>query len=263
MSYRPETESIEREQALDLLVHDAHDDREPTLEDYARVVWGGRWLIVVLVAVTTTAVLVVTLNMPKTFTAQATIMPLGQDRGGGLASALSGSLGGSLGIENPNDKLVAVLQSRKVAGMVVEGLGLDTVLAQASGRKPTRDEAIEAVQKDVVKVSGSVRGVITVRAQWRDPALAAAIANATVAAAGRFLNERSISMNFQVLDEAVPPTKKSGPNIRLNVAVAAILSALAALMIVFVREYIRGIRERRAANVRRMPEDVDGGSSPG
>jgi len=261
--YRPETELIEREQTLDLLVHDAPDDREPTLEDYARVVWGGRWLIGVLVAVTTTAVLVVTLNTPKTFTAQATIMPLGQDRGGGLASAFSGSLGGSLGIENPNDKLVAVLQSRAVAGMVVEGLGLDRVLAQASGRKPTRDEAIEAVQKGVVKVSGSVRGVITVRAQWRDPALAAAIANATVAAAGRFLNERSISMNFQVLDEAVPPAKKSGPRVRVNVAVAAVLAALAALMIVFVREYVRGVRGRHAANARPVPDGSGSGSSPG
>jgi len=258
--YRPETEPIERDEILEI---EGHDDREPTLEDYARVVWGGRWLILALVAVTTTATLVVTANTPKTFTAQATIMPLGQDRGGGLASALSGSLGGSLGIENPNDKLVAVLQSRKVAGMVVEGLGLETVLAQASGRKPTRDEAIEAVQKGVVKVSGGTRGVITVRAQWRDPALAAAIANATVSAAGRFLNERSISMNFQVLDEAVPPTKKSGPKIRLNVAVAAVLSALTALMIVFVREYIRGGRERHAANGRRTPEGFGNGSPVG
>ena len=257
MLYRPETEPIEREQDLDLLVH---DDREPTLEDYARVVWGGRWLIVALVAAATTATLVVTLNTPRTFTAQATIMPLGQDRGGGLASALSGSFGGALGIENPNDKLVAVLQSRKVAGMVVEGLGLDTVLAQASGRKPTRDEAIEAVQKGVVKVSGGTRGVITVRAQWRDPALAAAIANATVSAAGRFLNERSISMNFQVLDEAVAPTKKSGPKVRVNVAVAFVSSALTALFIVFVREYVRGVRERRALNGRRMPEGLGNGS---
>jgi uncharacterized protein involved in exopolysaccharide biosynthesis len=258
--YRPETEPIERQETLDIEVH---DDREPTLEDYARVVWGGRWLILALVAAATTAALIVSLITPKSFTAQTTIMPLGQDRGGGLASALSGSLGGSLGIENPNDKLVAVLQSRKVAGMVIEGLGLETVLAQASGRKPTRDEAIEAVQKDVVKVSGGTRGVITVRAQWRDPALAAAIANATVSAAGRFLNERSISMNFQVLDEAVPPTKKSGPKIWLNVAVAAVLSALAALMIVFVREYVRGVRGRKSFNGRRAPDSAGSGFPAG
>ncbi len=263
MPYRPETEPIEREQTLDLLVHDAHEDREPTLEDYARVVWGGRWLILALVAAATTATLVVTLKTPKTFTAQTTIMPLGQERAGGLASALSGSFGGALGIENPSDKLVAVLQSRTVAGMVVEGLGLDTVLAQAMGRKPTRDEAIEAMQKGVVKVSGGTRGVITVRAQWRDPALAAAIANATVSAAGRFLNERSISMNFQVLDEAVPPTKKSGPRVRVNVAVAVVLSALTALMIVFVREYIRGVRERKSFNGRRAPDGAGSGFPAG
>lgn len=245
MPYRPETEPIEREQTLDLLVHDAHEEREPTLADYARVVWGGRWLILAVVATATTATLVISLYTPKTFTAQTTILPLGQERAGGLASALSGSLGGALGIDNPNDKLVAVLQSRRVAGMVVEGLGLEAVFAQAMRRKPTRDEAIEAMQKSVVKISGGARGVITVRAEWRDPALAAAIANTTVSAAGRFLNERSISMNFQILDDAVPPLKPTGPRVQLNVAVACVVSALTALVTVFVREYIRGVRGRR------------------
>jgi len=256
--YRPETEPIERDETLEFEVH---DDREPTLEDYARVVWGGRWLILALVTAATTAALIVSLDIPKTFTAQTTIMPLGQERAGGLASALSGSFGGALGIDNPSDKLVAVLQSRRVAGMVVEELGLEKVLAQTTGRQPTRDEAIEAMQKDVVKVSGGTRGVITVRAQWRDRALAAAIANATVSAAGRFLNERSISMNFQVLDEAVPPLKPTGPKVRLNVAVAAVLSALAALMIVFVREYVRGVRGRKSFSGRRAPDGVNGGLS--
>ena len=262
MPYRPETEPIEREQTLDLLVHDAHEDREPTLADYARVVWGGRWLILAVVAAATIATLVISLYTPRTFTAQTTILPLGQERAGGLASALSGSLGGALGFENPSEKLVAVLQSRRVTSMVVEQLGLEGRLAQTAGRQPTRDEAIEAL-KGIVKISGGGRSLITVRAEWRDPALAAAIANATVSAAGRFLNERSISMNFQVLDEAVAPTKKSGPKVRLNVAVAAVLSALTALMIVFVREYIRGVRKRHVANGRRTPEDMDGGFSAG
>lgn len=255
MLYRPETEEIEREVAPA-----AHDDPEPTLADYARVVWGGRWLILVVVATTTVATAAVSINMPKTFTAQATVMPLGAERGGGLASALSGSLGGALGIENPTDKLLAVLQSRKVAGMVVEDLNLRALLAQASGRQPTRDEAIEAVQKGVVKVSGGGRGLITVRALWRDPVLAAAMANATIAATGRFLNERSISMNFQVLDEAVPPLRPSGPRVRLNVAMAFVLSAFAGLALVFVREYVNGLRGRREFNGRNLADGFENGS---
>ncbi len=258
MLYRPETEPIEREQGLDV---PARDDQEPTLADYARVVWGGRWLIVTLVTVAAMAALAASLSMPKTFTAQTTIMPLGQERAGGLASALSGSLGGALGLENPNEKLVAVLQSRRVAGMVVDELGLEAVLAQATGKRPTRDEAIETLQKSVLKVSGLGRGIITVRAQWRDPALAAAIANAAVSSAGRFLNERSISMNFQILDEAVPPLKPSGPRVRLNVALASILSAFVALFIVFVREYIKGVREHGSFNGRNTSNGF--GSSAG
>ncbi len=260
MLYRPETEPIERERDLDLL---AREEQEPTLADYARVVWGGRWLILTLVTVATTAALAASLNIPKTFTAQTTIMPLGQERAGGLASALSGSLGGALGIENPSDKLVAVLQSRRVAGMVVDELGLEAVFAQATGKKPTRDEAIETVQKGIVKVSGVGRGIITVRAQWRDPALAAAIANAAISSAGRFLNERSISMNFQILDEAVPPLRPSGPRVRLNVAVAGGLSVFAALFIVFVLEYVKGVRERHSFNGRKTAKGFENGSPVG
>lgn len=256
MLYRPETEPIEREQDLGLM---AHDEQEPTLADYSRVVWGGKWLILAMVLLVTGTTAAVSFNTPKTFTAQATVMPLGAERGGGLASALSGSLGGALGIENPTDKLLAVLQSRKVAGMVVEDLHLPELLTQASGRQPTRDEAIEAVQNGVVKVSGGGRGLITVRAQWRDPVLAAAIANATIAATGRFLNERSISMNFQVLDEAVPALRPSGPRVRLNVAMAFVVSTFAGLVLVFVREYVSGLRGRRAFNGRNGSEGVPNG----
>ncbi len=255
MLYRPETEEIEREVALE-----RHDAQEPTLADYARVVWGGRWLILALMALATLTSLVVSVNLPKMFTAQATVMPLGAERAGGLASALSGSLGGALGIENPNDKLLAVLQSRRVAGMAVDALGLDLVFGQAAGRQLTKDEAIEAMQRSIVKVSGGVRGVITVRVQWRDPVLAAAIANATISATGQFLNERSISMNFQVLDEAVPPLKPSGPSVRLNVAMAVLVSAFAGVVLVFVRDYVRALRGRRVLNGRNMADGFENGS---
>lgn len=258
--YRPETEEVEREREVGLTTH---EDSEPTLADYARIVWGGRWLILALVTVATTAALALSLSMPKTYIAQTTIMPLGQDRAGGLASALSGSLGGALGIENPNEKLVAVLNSRRVAGMVVDELGLEAVLAQATGKKPTRDEAIETLQRGLVKVSGVGRGIITVRAQWRDPAVTAAIANATISSAGRFLNERSISMNFQILDEAVPPLRPSGPRVRLNVGMAIVLSAFVALFIVFLREYVRGVREHRSFTGRNRPSGFENGSSAG
>ncbi|MEW6683047.1 MAG: Wzz/FepE/Etk N-terminal domain-containing protein [Nitrospirota bacterium] len=256
MPYRSETVEIEHEREAQLATH---EDWEPTLQDYARVVWGGRWLIVTLVALATTAALGASVTIPKTFSAQTTIMPFEQDRGGSLSSALAGSLGGRLGIENSSDKLVAVLQSRRVAGMVVDELGLEAALAQATGKKPTRDEAIEAVQKRIVKVSGPGRGVITVRAQWRDPEMAAAIANATVSSAGRFLNERSISMNFQILDEAVPPRKPIGPRMLLNMVLAGILSGFAALVVVFVREYVKSLREHRSFNGRPASNGYENG----
>jgi uncharacterized protein involved in exopolysaccharide biosynthesis len=239
VAYRPEIEPAEREPDLEFLVEEA--DREPTLLDYARVVWGGRWLILALVVVATGSAVGLSMMMPKTYIAQATLMPLGQDRGAGL-SALTESLGGALGMENPSAKLMSVLQSRTVAESVVNALDLESVFGQGKATKPTRASVIETLQKSVLKVSAS-RGVIAVSAQWGDPALAAAIANASVSAAGRFLNDRSISTSFQILDEAVPPSQPSGPSIRLNVAVAFVLSVFAALLVVFVRQYLRGLRE--------------------
>jgi uncharacterized protein involved in exopolysaccharide biosynthesis len=239
VAYRPEIEPAEREPDLEFLVEEA--DREPTLLDYARVVWGGRWLILALVVVATGSAVGLSMMMPKTYIAQATLMPLGQDRAAGL-SALAGSLGGALGMESPSVKLMAVLQSRTVADQVVSALDLENVLGQGKTPKPTRAMTIETFQKSVLKISAS-RGVIAVSAQWGDPALAAAIANASVSAAGRFLNDRSISISFQILDEAVPPSQPSGPSIRLNVAVAFVLSVFAALLVVFVRQYLRGLRE--------------------
>ncbi|MFZ5862151.1 MAG: YveK family protein [Nitrospirota bacterium] len=256
MLYRAETETLEPEREVALSVQ---DDPEPTLEDYARVVWGGRWVILAAVALGTVTAAAVSVNTPKTYTAQATVMPLGSERGGGLASALSGSLGGALGIENPSDKLLAVFQSRRIAAMVVEDLHLMDLFTQTNGTRLTRDEVIEAVQKGVVKVSGGGRGLITVRAQWRDPAIAAAMANSTIAATGRFLNEHSISMNFQVLDEAVPPLRASSPRIRLNVATAFAVSVFAGLVFVFVREYVRGLRGRRTFNGHHGAESVPNG----
>ncbi|MFZ5875348.1 MAG: hypothetical protein ACOYXU_02955 [Nitrospirota bacterium] len=258
MLYRSETESIDIEREMGGI--GPREEHEPTVVDYARVVWGGKWMILSLMVAATGVTAVVSLNMPKTFLAQTTIMPLGQERAGGLASALSGSLGGALGIENPADKLMAVFQSRRVAGMVVDTLGLDAALVQATGGHPTRDEAIDAVQNSVIKVTGGNRGLITIRASWSDPALAAAIANAVVAATGRFLNERSISMNFQVLDEAVPPRKPSGPRVRLNIAMTVVASAFGGLVIVFVREYIRGLREQRVVTGRKAANGFESGS---
>jgi uncharacterized protein involved in exopolysaccharide biosynthesis len=220
---------------------DLRPEDEPTILDYARVFWGGRWVILALTLLGTAAAVGISLNMPKSYTAKATLMPLGLDRGGGLSA-----LAGALSIENPGMKLMAVLQSRTVAEDVVATLNLEPALADGREPPPTRAELIESFQKRALKVAAS-QGMIVVKAVWRDPELSAKIANAAVLSAARYLNEHSISTSFQILDEAVPPPKPSSPKIALNTAAAFVLSGFASICLVFIRQYLREVRRAESA----------------
>jgi tyrosine-protein kinase Etk/Wzc len=89
-------------------------------------------ILLVTVAFTIVAVLV-SLLIPARYTASVTILPPAQ--GNSLAAAFTSQLGGSLGgmaalaggglgLKNPNDMLVAMLQSRVVEDAVVQRFGL-------------------------------------------------------------------------------------------------------------------------------------------
>jgi uncharacterized protein involved in exopolysaccharide biosynthesis len=234
------------------------DEREPTILDYARVLWGGKWLILAIIVAATALAGGVSLIIPKSYTAKATLMPLGLERPGGLG-ALSGALSGALGMDSPGVKLMAVLQSRTVAEDVVGRLNLEPILAEGKDPPPTRAESIEVFQDKVLKVSTG-QGMIVVKAVWRDADSAAEIANAAVMSAARYLNEHSISTSFQILDEAVPPPKHSSPKIVLNIAIAFVLASMLAVFVVFIRQYIRELRrvEAERAAIARFGGDSSG-----
>jgi uncharacterized protein involved in exopolysaccharide biosynthesis len=231
-------------------------DQEPTLLDYWNVIKKGRWLIILLVFSAVLATLILSLLMPKIYQARTTILPMGQEQSG-LSAALSSSplaaLGGLPGVQNPADKLIIILQSRTVAEEVIKKLDLlrtfneeqwDTAHADWKDpeKKPMLEDAIRKLQKEVINVSSDRRGVVTLTAEWRNPVLAAKIANAYVDASSRFLNEHSINTNFQVIDPAVPPERKFKPSIRQNMMLAAVVSVFLGLALVFFREYWRNVK---------------------
>ena len=238
-------------------------ENEPTLLDYWDVIKRGRWLLITLVLSTVFATLILSLLMPKLYQARTTILPMGQEQSG-LSAALSASplaaLGGLPGIQNPTDKLMIVLQSRTVAEEVIKKLDLlrifneeqwDTAHADWKDpeKKPMLEDAIRKLQKEVINVSSDRRGVVTLTAEWRNPALAATIANAYVDASSKFLNEHSINTNFQVIDPAVPPERKSKPGIRQNMMLAGVVSLFLGLALVFFREYWRNAKNNKGREV--------------
>ena len=145
-----------------------------------------------IVTVITLGSVMVSLLLPKRYTATVTLLPpqqssalgtmLASELGGlGGSSGLSG-LGGmaalagsSLGLKNPNDRYVGMLRSRVVEDAVINRYGL-----QQEYRKKYLSDARRAFEKNA-EVDGNAKdGLIHISVEDRDPRKAAEIANGYV-----------------------------------------------------------------------------------
>jgi tyrosine-protein kinase Etk/Wzc len=149
---------------------------EPTLLDYAAVVWRHRRMVGGLVAVACAAALAWSLLTPKVYEATATLVAP-SERAGGLvgslpASALQAAALLSVPSLTPNrDLLVSVLKSRTVAQAVVDRFGL-----QALYRARYPEDAVRTLQERT-DIRVSREGVISVEVEDTDPHRAAEMAN--------------------------------------------------------------------------------------
>lgn len=155
----------------------APDEEEPTLLDYAAVVWRHRWMIGGLCTVACAVALTWSLLTPKVYEATATLVAP-KESGGGLLGGLatSGLLQAVPGISLPSltpnrDLLVSILKSRTMAQAVVDRFGL-----QARYRARYPEDAVRALQ-GLTDITVSREGVISVRVEDQDPQMAAAMAN--------------------------------------------------------------------------------------
>ncbi|MBI5198065.1 MAG: hypothetical protein HZA19_05585, partial [Nitrospirae bacterium] len=234
-----------------------HTEDEINLLDYWRVIWRGKWIIILLCLVSVSATAWYSFNLPKIYQAKTTIIPTDAG-GGGLAAALSampfaGALGGALPT-TPSDKIIAILESQTIAEKVIRRLDLMPVIFEkdwdpvkkdwkANPEPPTIQKAVQTMRKDIVKVSADKRGTVGVTVEFPDPKRAASIANTYISVLAEYLNDHAINANFQVLDSAMTPEKKFKPSIRLNIMLAGVVSLLVSIFLVFIMEYIRKVRE--------------------
>jgi uncharacterized protein involved in exopolysaccharide biosynthesis len=133
----------------------------------------------------TTAAIVLALLLPAQYTATTVILPPQQDGPSFTNSLLSRSIGGlgmlgsiaqsTLGLKNPNDMQVALIQSRIVEDELVDGFDL---------RKVYRDKKESNARKELVRNtsidSGLKDGLIRISVTDQRPARAADMANAYV-----------------------------------------------------------------------------------
>lgn len=145
--------------------------------DYALVVWRHRWLVAGLFVVSVLVTLGLSLMTPKTYEATATLLAPRESGGnllGGLAA--SGLLQQIPGVALPSlapnrDMLVGIMKSRTVAEALVERF-------QLRERYQVRflEDAVRKVAQ-ATTISVGREGLITLRAEDRDPKIAAAMAN--------------------------------------------------------------------------------------
>jgi uncharacterized protein involved in exopolysaccharide biosynthesis len=72
------------------------------------------------------------------------------------------------------------------------------------------------------------------------------------------INEARDSSSLQTLDDAVVPTKKSGPNRLLIVIMATLTALLCSIIIVFIQEYISKMPQEDIAKLVEMKESLNG-----
>lgn len=140
--------------------------------------------------------IVVSLLLPKFYTATARILPPQQSQSvasamlsqlGGLGSLLGAGVGKDLGIHNPNDMYVAMLRSESVTYSLVdrfELLSVYHVKLRADARK---------ILENATQVSAGKDGIISVTVEDRNPRRAADIANAYIDELGKLTKTLAVT----------------------------------------------------------------------
>ena len=234
----------------------SHAEDEINLLDYWRVIWRGKWIIILLCLVSVSVTAWYSFNLPKIYQAKTTIIPT-DSGGGGLAAAMpfAGVLGGVLPVTT-SDKIIAILESQTITEKVIRRLDLIPVIFEeewdpvnkawkGNSGPPTIHQGIKTMQSGIVQVSTDKRGTVAVAVEFRDPKWAASIANTYVAVLVEYLNDHAINANFQVLDSAVTPEDKFKPNIRRNVMLGGVVALLVSIFLVFFMDYVRKVRENK------------------
>ncbi len=236
-------------------------NEEINLLEYWNVLWRRKTMLISLFTVVVSVTMVISLLLPKYYKSETVIMAASSDAGGlgNMLSAipLAGMLTGAAGIQTPADKIMVILKSRTIAETVIKRFNLLQVFNADDwdpGRgawktpddPPLMQDAVKYLSNNVVDFTKNKEGAIFIAVEWKDPKLAAEIANFYVAALTEFMNNKSINMTVQVVDRAIPAERKSRPKIRLNMALAGVMSLFVGTFLAFFLEYLAKQKTQRA-----------------
>ena len=227
-------------------------NEELDLIEYWNVLWRRKNMVIAICSVSVLLAMVMGLQSPKYFRSETVIYPVVTDAGG-LAAALSNmplaALTGAAVFPTPADKIMVVLKSRTIAEQVIRKFDLLKRFNEDdwdAGRNAWKDpekpplmqDAVKKVLDDVANFKKSKDGAVTITIEWKDPVLAAEMANFYVFALTEFLKDKSINTTIQIVDRAIPAEKKFRPKISLNMALAGFTGLFVSLFLAFFLEYL-------------------------
>jgi uncharacterized protein involved in exopolysaccharide biosynthesis len=166
-------------------------EEEINLLELLRVIVRNLPLIAKVTAAAAILSVIYSLTLKNVYTAKATLLPPQKDSGGGGAAALLASMGGGLaglagGLGGSADLYLGILKSRSLTDAVIKKLDLQTEL------KSKNADATRAALQGLVKFQAGKDGIITITADYKDPAKAALFANTYIDE----LQKKSLQLNL-------------------------------------------------------------------
>jgi uncharacterized protein involved in exopolysaccharide biosynthesis len=189
--------SDQEQNQLEIVNNDQSSD-EIDILDYLEVILKRKKLIAKITAVAFVLSIIVSLLLPKIYSATARILPPQQDQG--LMGLMMGQLGGGmaniagdiLGKGSPADQYVGILKSEAIKDAIIDRFRLMEVYD-----RKYRLDTYEQLDKAADISVGKKDGIITVSVEDKDPKRAAAMANAFVEELGKLTARINMSGSGQ------------------------------------------------------------------
>jgi len=163
---------------------------EINLLDYLIVLAKHKGLIIKITLGTAILAAIISLLLPKIYKAETRILPPQQSSSmasqmlSQMAGGLAGMAGGMLGISNPNEMYVGMIQGRTVSDSMISRFNLKeryrSLISKAFNGEVVLEDIREKLSDRVDVSADSKSNIITISVEEEDPKIAADMANAFV-----------------------------------------------------------------------------------
>ncbi|MFA5876173.1 MAG: Wzz/FepE/Etk N-terminal domain-containing protein [Candidatus Margulisiibacteriota bacterium] len=213
------------------------------LLEYLRVILRRKWLIVGIALLFAVSAFSQSIKQPKLYKASATLMFMDSSMGSlAMVSSLFGGAGPRGSVE---DKVISILQSKNLARQVFDNMDRQAYFPELFNNNHVIEK--DQLENYVSRVRGAISvkqgNLFCVSAVWTDPQKAADLVNFYIDQLGKFINFKSMGINFMVVDPAEKPLVKCSPHVIRSVMVATIFGLFLGILLALVLEYIWEIKK--------------------